>query len=237
MNEGGRPAVPLRAVWFDVGETLIDESREYGTWADWLGVPRHTFSAMFGAVIAGGGDYREVFQHFWPDFDLCKERQARLDAGIGEFLNGYDLYPDARPCLQALKDAGYFVGVAGNQTTRAGRFLRELNLPCDVLATSDEWGVAKPEAGFFDKLVAVSGHNRNEIAYVGDRLDWDIAPAARFGLFTVWLRRGPWGYILEPSEPPVSASLPDAAPSLTVRSLVELVTELIEIQSERRDAN
>ena len=26
----------LRAVWFDVGETLIDESREYGTWADWL---------------------------------------------------------------------------------------------------------------------------------------------------------------------------------------------------------
>ena len=34
---------PVRAVWFDVGETLIDESREYGTWADWLGVPRHTF--------------------------------------------------------------------------------------------------------------------------------------------------------------------------------------------------
>ena len=73
--------VPIRAVWFDVGETLIDESREYGTWADWLGVPRHTFSAMFGAVIARGGDYREVFQHFRPGFDLEKERQARLDAG------------------------------------------------------------------------------------------------------------------------------------------------------------
>jgi FMN phosphatase YigB (HAD superfamily) len=226
MSDEERPAVPIRAVWFDVGETLIDESREYGTWADWLGVPRHTFSAMFGAVIARGGDYRDVFQHFWPDFDLCKERQARLDAGIGEFLNGYDLYPDARPCLQALKDAGYFVGVAGNQTARAGRFLRELNLPCDVLATSDEWGTAKPEAGFFDKMVAVSGHNRSEIAYVGDRLDWDVAPAARSGLFTVWLRRGPWGYILEPGEPPVGGSLPDAAPSLTVRSLVELVAEL-----------
>ena len=152
--------MPIRAVWFDVGETLIDESREYGTWADWLGVPRHTFSAMFGAVIARGGDYREVFQHFWPDFDLSKERQARLTPGIGEFLNGHDLYPDARPCLQALKDAGFFVGVAGNQTARAGRFLRELNLPCNVLATSDEWGVTKPDAGFFDKMVAVSGHNR-----------------------------------------------------------------------------
>ena len=151
--------MPIRAVWFDVGETLIDESREYGTWADWLGVPRHTFSAMFGAVIARGGDYREVFQHFRPGFDLEAERQARLDAGIGEYLNGYDLYPDVRPSLQALKDAGYFVGVAGNQTARAGRFLRELNLPCDVLATSDEWGATKPDAGFFDKLVAVRRRN------------------------------------------------------------------------------
>jgi hypothetical protein len=43
MKAGGRLTVPIRAVWFDVGETLIDESREYGTWADWLGVPRHTF--------------------------------------------------------------------------------------------------------------------------------------------------------------------------------------------------
>lgn len=92
--------MPIRAVWFDVGETRIDESREYGTWADWLGVPRHTFSAMFGAVIARGGDYREVFQHFKPGFDLEAERQARLGQGIGEFLNGHDLYPDARPACR-----------------------------------------------------------------------------------------------------------------------------------------
>jgi hypothetical protein len=31
-----------------------------------------------------------------------------------------------RPCQQALRDVGYFVGVVGNQTARAGRFLREL---------------------------------------------------------------------------------------------------------------
>jgi FMN phosphatase YigB (HAD superfamily) len=218
--------VPIRAVWFDVGEILIDESREYRTWADWLGVPRHTLSAVFGAVIARGGDYREVFQHFRPGFDLAAERQARLDAGIGEYLNGNDLYPDARSSLRALQDAGFFVGVAGNQTIRAGRFLRELKLPCDVLATSDDWGEAKPDVGFFDKLVAVSGHDPAEIAYVGDRLDNDIAPAARAGLFTVWVRRGPWGYILDPAVPFVAEGLPDSAPSLTVRDLTELVTEL-----------
>ena len=130
----------IRAVWFDVGEVLINETHEYGTWADWLGIPQHTFSAVFGAVIARGQDYRKVFNYFDPGFDLDAQRQARLDAGLGEYLNGNNLYPDVRPCLRTLQDLGYFVGIAGNQTTRAGRFLRELNLPCDVLATSDDWG-------------------------------------------------------------------------------------------------
>jgi hypothetical protein len=39
------------AVVLDVGECLVDETREYGTWADWLGIPRHVFSAVFGAVM------------------------------------------------------------------------------------------------------------------------------------------------------------------------------------------
>jgi HAD superfamily hydrolase (TIGR01549 family) len=186
---------PIRAVWFDVGEVLINETREYGTWADWLGIPRHTFSAMFGAVIARGEDYRQVFQYFRPDFDLETERQARLDAGLGEYLNGYDLYPDVRPCLHALPDAGYFVGIAGNQTTRAGRFLRELNLPCDILATSDDWGITKPDIAFFTKLIAVSGQAPNEIAYIGDRLDNDLRPATAAGLHTIFIKRGPWGHI------------------------------------------
>ncbi len=167
-----------------------------------LGVPRHTFSAMFGAVIARGGDYREVFQHFKPGFDLTAERQARLDAGLGEYLNGLDLYPDARPCLKALKDAGYFVGIAGNQTARAAQFIRELNLPADVIATSDDWGVEKPDPAFFHKLIAIGGHRPDEIAYVGDRLDNDVWPAAGIGLRTYWITRGPWAVIQAGSDIP-----------------------------------
>jgi HAD superfamily hydrolase (TIGR01549 family) len=150
---------------------------------------------MFGAVIARGEDYRQVFQHFRPEFDLDAARQARLDAGLGEYLNGNDLYPDVRPCLHALKDTGYVVGIAGNQTTRADRFLRELNLPCDVLATSDHWYVTKPDDAFFSKLIAISGQAPHQIAYVGDRLDNDLRPAATAGLHTIFIRHGPWGYI------------------------------------------
>jgi hypothetical protein len=96
------PAAPrVRAVVFDVGETLIDETTEYGTWADWLGVPRHTFSATFGAVIARGDDYRQTFQHFRPGFELAAERLRRDQADFPEHFDEHDLYPDARPCLES----------------------------------------------------------------------------------------------------------------------------------------
>ncbi|GAA4862318.1 HAD family hydrolase [Actinomycetospora straminea] len=206
----------IRAVWFDVGEALIDETREYGTWADWLGVPRHTFSAVFGAVIARGGDYREVFQHFQPGFDLQKARQERIDSGLGEYLNARDLYDDVRPCLFTLREAGYTVGIAGNQTDRAGRFIRELNLPADHIATSDDWGVSKPDKAFFDKLAAVSGHHVGDILYVGDRLDNDIAPAAQVGLRTALIKRGPWGYILD------QEGFPDVTPTIVITTLADL---------------
>jgi HAD superfamily hydrolase (TIGR01549 family) len=197
--------VPVRAVFFDVGETLIDESTEYGTWADWLGVPRHTFSAMFGAVIARGEDYRQVFQHFRPGFDLAAERRLRAEAGIPEHFNGRDLYPDVRDCIATLKRDGYFVGIAGNQTARAGRLLGELNLGADLIATSDDWGAEKPTPAFFDKLISSVGLAPGEIAYVGDRLDNDIRPARAAGLFTVFIRRGPWGYAATSDEAALAA--------------------------------
>jgi FMN phosphatase YigB (HAD superfamily) len=75
-------------------------------------------------------------------------------------------------------------------------------------------------------LVAVPGHERHEIAYVGDRLDNDIAPAAHSGLVTVWVRRGPWGYILRQRELIIAGLLWNDAPSLTLAPLSDLVPEL-----------
>jgi beta-phosphoglucomutase-like phosphatase (HAD superfamily) len=109
----------IDAVVFDVGEYLVNETREYGTWADWLGVPRHAFSSVFGTVIARRLDYRETFQVFRPGFDLEKARQQRVDEGKPEWFGDDDLYPDARPTLSALQAGGMWVGVAGNQTVRA----------------------------------------------------------------------------------------------------------------------
>ncbi|MBO4271766.1 HAD family hydrolase [Microbispora triticiradicis] len=187
----------LEAVFFDVGETLVDETREYGTWADWLGVPRHTFSAVFGAVIARGGDYRETFQHFQPGFDLHAERERRAREGQAETFGEENLYSDARSCLAELREMGLRVGLAGNQTARAEGILRALGLPVDVIGTSDGWGVEKPAPAFFERVVAEAGCPAGSVLYVGDRIDNDIRPAQRAGLRTALVRRGPWGHVLK----------------------------------------
>jgi HAD superfamily hydrolase (TIGR01549 family) len=206
----------IGAVVFDVGECLVDESREYGTWADWLGVPRHTFSAMFGAVIANGLDYRETFQVFQPGFDLEKARRERADVGQPEWFDEDDLYPDVRPALAQLRADGLWVGVAGNQTVRAGGILRELDLAADMIATSDDWGVSKPDPGFFRRMLKEAPGGPDEILYVGDRLDNDIRPAASLGLRTALIRRGPWG-IIQQGDP-----VAERVPTMRIDSLAEL---------------
>ncbi|NIJ09827.1 HAD superfamily hydrolase (TIGR01549 family) [Saccharomonospora amisosensis] len=174
----------------------MDETTEYGTWADWLGVPRHTFSAVFGAVIARGLDYREAFQVFQPGFDLETARRTRAEAGQPETFDETDLYNDVRPCLGKLREQGLVVGVAGNQTARAEGILRALQLPIDVLGTSDSWNASKPSPAFFQRLIVEAGVRAEHILYVGDRLDNDIRPAVELGIKTAVIRRGPWGHIL-----------------------------------------
>jgi N-acetyl-D-muramate 6-phosphate phosphatase len=187
--------VTIRAVVFDVGETLLDDSREFGAWADWIGVPRHTFSAVLGAVTAEGRDNAETFQYFRPGFDLATERERRENAGVGERYGEQDLYPDVRSALSRLRGLGLWVGIAGNQTKRAAEILRGLDLPVDVVATSAEWGVAKPDPAFFAHVIEVSPGEPHETVYVGDHRDNDLAPAKAAGLRTAFIRRGPWGYL------------------------------------------
>src|SRR6476469_8896985 len=120
----------IKAVVFDVGETLVDETRAWSAWADWLGIPRLTFLAVCGAVIASGNpDHREPLRIFRPGLDLGDELRKREVAGVGERITADDLYPDAVDCLRAVHAAGYRVGIAGNQPARAEEALAGLGLP------------------------------------------------------------------------------------------------------------
>jgi FMN hydrolase / 5-amino-6-(5-phospho-D-ribitylamino)uracil phosphatase len=185
----------MTTVALDIGETILRDDSYWAAWADWLSVPRHTLSALVGAVVAQGRDNADAVRLLRPGIDLAAEYEAREAAGQGEHIEEADLYPDVRPALANLRAAGLRVVIAGNQTAKVGHLLRGLNLPADHVATSGEWGAAKPDAAFFARLVHVAGAEPHQIVYVGDHPVNDVGPAAAAGLRTAHLRRGPWGHL------------------------------------------
>ena len=158
-------------------------------------------------------------QIFRPGLDFREEVAKREAAGFADGITADDLYPDAADCLRALHDAGYRIGVVGNQPVQAGAALADLGLPIDLLASSSAWGVHKPDLRFFERVATELDLPASEIAYVGDRVDNDVRPAAAAGMQAIFLRRGPWAWIQAPSEDP-----PEAA--LTIGSLAELPAAL-----------
>ncbi|MEU8585988.1 HAD family hydrolase [Streptomyces sp. NPDC048664] len=185
----------IDTIAFDVGETLTRDDIYWALWADWLDVPRHTLSALVGAVVAQGLDNAEALRLVRPGLDIPAEYAAREAAGRGELLAESDLYDDVRPSLAALRGLGFRVVVAGNQTARAGRLLRDLDLPADLIATSAEWGVAKPHSEFFERVLEAAQAEPQATVYVGDHPTNNVFPAKAAGLRVAHLRRGPWGHL------------------------------------------
>ena len=189
--------MPIRAVCFDVGETLIDETREWNGWADFLGVPPLTLFTALGVSMWRGESHRKVFEIFRPDLDFSTVRQQRASLGWRYGFEPTDLYPDVIACLTELRERGFKVLIAGNQPKEAEAALHALKLPADFIASSAGWGVSKPDPRFFDLVIEAAGVPAESIAYVGDRVDNDVIPARAAGMMAVFLRRGPWGWMHE----------------------------------------
>src|SRR5215203_566480 len=154
----------VKAVFFDVGETLFDETRLWDSWADALEIPRFTFLATLGGVIARGEDHRRVFALLRPD--LTDEELFARRNGAPPF-GPDDLYDDALPCLRELKARGYRVGAAGNTTVEAEAALRRCDFEFDALGSSEGWRVWKPSPLFFARIAELAECEPAEIAYVG----------------------------------------------------------------------
>src|SRR3954454_18890018 len=187
--------MPIRAIFFDVGETLIGETRLLHGWADTMGVNRTEFIAALDDIIAQGENYRVLFERLRPGFDVRAAAAERKRNGTDFRIEARDLYADARPCLSELSQDGWFVGIAGNQPPTAKAALESFGLAAHVITTSAELGVDKPSPDFFRKTLAkaMSDFDPAEVLYVGDRLDNDVIPARSFGMKTALLERGPWG--------------------------------------------
>ena len=212
--------MPDRWVVLDVGETLVDETRVFRTWAEIFGLPELTLMAVLGGSISNANDadgwrrFFELIQH--PDWqDSRPDFESRYGA-----LRPDDLYPDALRAIDGLKARGYRVAITANQPARRHAELEALGVSVEAMGMSDAMGVAKPDPAFFARTLELIGSpSPADVAYVGDRVDNDVRPSAAAGMRAVWLRRGPWGLLHEDR---------DGIAHLVVRSLDELVERIDE---------
>ena len=186
---------------FDVGETLVDETRMWAGWARWLGVPELTLYGVLGGLAARNDDHRRFVGLLKPGSDFATERAAKEAAGVA-WSDQVDLYPDAVDCLRAVKADGWTVVVGGNQPATFQRLVEGLDLPVDLVTSSGSLGAEKPDPAFFHAVAAAVGAAPEECVHVGDRVDNDVIGARAAGMLPVHVRRGPWG-VLHADDPAV----------------------------------
>ena len=108
---GRRSTVTTRAVFFDVGETLVDEERYWRAVARAAGIGPTSSWAALGKTIERGEEHWELWRH------LGVERPA--DAWGGVVYSTADLYPDALDASTAFAPPAWSSGWPGTRAPRS----------------------------------------------------------------------------------------------------------------------
>jgi HAD superfamily hydrolase (TIGR01509 family) len=189
----------VTTVVFDVGETLVDETMMWTRAASNAGVTPLTLMGVLGATIERGVHHDETWE-------ILGVEQPPAGTWVDE-----DWYPDAVPCLERLREAGYRVCAVGNTP----QFVEEhVGRHVEVLGSSERWQIWKPDPAFFARIVEAVGVAPAKIAYVGDRVDNDIEPALAAGMVGVHIKRGPWGYLHQPPAAAIEITSLDELPAV-----------------------
>ncbi len=100
------------------------------------------------------------------------------------------LFPGSVETLQKLRDQGICMGLITNgnaefQRPKIQRF--ELEQYFDFILVESEFGVGKPDLQVFKHGLELFGVSPAQVWMVGDDLEFDMRPAQRLGMGTVWV--------------------------------------------------
>lgn len=173
----------IQWVFLDVGSTLSDESRAY--------------DHRIREAIAGTGiSYQEFFDKMIGYYRQNQKGDIKALEYFGLAKPVWHkederLYPQAEECLRRLKQR-YRVGVIANQSPGTEKRLQSYGVGeyIDLVISSAEEGVAKPDPAIYRLALDRAGCSPQEAVMVGDRLDNDILPAKELGMKTIWVRQG-----------------------------------------------
>ena len=170
-------------LFFDIGSTLVDETKVYDD--------------IFQKIAVAAGVSAEYVKNMAIGFYRQNKRGHRevmrlLGVEYPEWSPLYEeLYPDTVKCLEVLEKK-YRLGIIANQIPGAEKRLEGMGIRryFDLIVTSAEEGVAKPDPGIFRIALNRAGCAPEQAVMIGDRIDNDIVPAKQMGMKTVRIKQG-----------------------------------------------
>ena len=196
-RSGAGRLVAVKAVVFDVGETLIDETGCGSVPPTPRALPRFTLMGVARRACRP----RRAPPRVW---EILGVEQPAVDLGRRRTS-----IPTRCRAWTRSRRAGCASVPSATRSRRRRSCCRE---HVDLVGSSARWGVEKPAPAFFERIVAECGVAAAEIAYVGDRVDNDVVPALAAG-------HGRRAHPPRPVGPPARAA---AAAICASRSLAEL---------------
>jgi HAD superfamily hydrolase (TIGR01549 family) len=206
----------FRAVFFDVGETLVHVDP--------------SFADLFVTLLAGAGHERSADQvrdasahvyagfseaardgsmwttspegsrAFWTSVYERMLGELRVPAGDGlaatlyrEFsrMENYVLFDDVRPTIAVLRDARVSLGVVSNFEAWLEEWfgVHDLVETFPVRVISGIEGIQKPDVRIFQLALERANVAATDAVYVGDDPEFDVDPPATLGMYPVLVDR------------------------------------------------
>jgi 2-haloacid dehalogenase len=210
----------------------------FGTLIDWLGGFRNILSPIAGnqveSLLLAYHDAERILEANGLHYSYRHVLTAGLaraahETGVALALEDTDLlarkwgelplYPDVPAGLDALRLAGWKIGVLTNcdNDLFAAALAANLALRPDLVITAEEVGSYKPEFGHFMRFETRTGVSRRNWVHAANSWFHDIDPARRFGITRIWVDRDKTGH-----DPAAASCVVDDVASLP-RVLEQLV--------------
>jgi len=173
----------IKWLFFDIGSTLVDETKVYDDIFHKIAI---------AANVSEDYVKTQAIEFYKQNKRGHKEVMRLLGVDYPEWTPQYEeLYPDTKGCLRALEKK-YKLGIIANQIPGADKRLEAMGIRqyFDLIVTSAEEGVAKPDLRIFITALARAGCTPEQAVMIGDRIDNDIVPAKQMGMKTVWIKQG-----------------------------------------------
>lgn len=105
--------------------------------------------------------------------------------------DGWSLYPDVMPGLEALARRGFRMGIISNWGEGLPQIMQELGVSrhMEIIVASSDVNLRKPDAQIFEHALERMGVLAHEVAYVGDHRYADVYGSAQAGLHPVHILR------------------------------------------------